>query len=359
MQRQMSVRVLPPWPQAAEPLRFLLSEPAYVAAFMVYPGAGVQLIYPEIGKEQQLYGGFNAEPLITLGFDADAVNAVLGPRGMGPSYLYVVASRRPLDIGRYVHRPLMLNVAIGNVQAHSFYPDVAIDALLEHVVSLGDETSWDTDVYMIWPMGDGFQLQNPVALRRLACADGSSMTVPFDYPFAGCPGQFHNMPNSQLLQAQRARLAQRVPTLAQRLTYSNARLDRSASGETGLAMRWRDGAASATRAADTDPSGLASWRVGHSDPDRVRNTGDAPHTWARSVDESRRSTDQSPSSRNWSRNDAADRANRADRAAQYAPRSQPTYTPRSQSSPPSAPRVSPPSSAPVQSSAPSTQAHVQ
>ncbi|MEO7218792.1 MAG: hypothetical protein ABI026_11410, partial [Gemmatimonadaceae bacterium] len=94
---ELRVTVLPPTPQMHEPLRYQLSAPAYVAAFVVYPGSGVRLLYPLINTPERLQrAGYHADQLIGKSFDDDSYNVVLGPRVAGPAYLYVIASRHPL-----------------------------------------------------------------------------------------------------------------------------------------------------------------------------------------------------------------------------------------------------------------------
>lgn len=194
----VTVKLLPPSPQTHEPLRYVLSEPAYVAVFVVYPGAGVRLLSPTIDTPERLHrGGYNTDQLIGGSFDDDIYHAVLGPTLPGPAYLYLIASTHPLDVARYVHRPTALASAIGVREARSFYTDVAFDALLNNAVALGDDASWDSDVYMLWS-SNGFATKSPDEISpdgrlssyyaRILCADGSTRIVPVNYPFSGCPG---------------------------------------------------------------------------------------------------------------------------------------------------------------------------
>ena len=208
----MSVKLLPPSPETNQPLRFVLNQPGYVAAFIISPGEGVRLIYPLTNEEKLQWAGFHTEALFGLHFDDDAYDVVLG-RSMysaasfgvgyaqGPRYLYVVASRFPLDVSRFVHHPTALQQTVGYEKARSFYADDAVDGLLNNVVSLGSEDSWDTDVYMLWApdwMDDSphsFQeaLYWNMGTRVAVCRDGSSQIVPLNWIFAGCYG------DSQLL----------------------------------------------------------------------------------------------------------------------------------------------------------------
>lgn len=186
----IAVRLLPPSPQTREPLRYVVSEPAYVAVFVVYPGAGIRLLYPEAGLSRPQYAGYHSENLIGARFDNDIYNVVLGPGTGGPEYLYIIASKYPLDMERFVHRPARLALAVGYKAARSFDGDVAIDALLDHVVSLGGDDSWDSDVYMLWPgQPRSLASQSASAFRDIQCASGLVMRVPEFYPFLGCPGE--------------------------------------------------------------------------------------------------------------------------------------------------------------------------
>lgn len=217
--RGLSVKLLPPAPESDDPLRFVLSEKAYVAAFMVYPGAGVRLLYPTTDSPERLWrAGFNRDPLMGVQFDNDAYHVVLGPGISGPSYLYIIASRKPLDVARYVHRPMRLALAVGEHESRSFYANVALDAVVDHAVSVGDDDSWDSDVYMLWPSAgpEGARRIPAAYFTRLLCADGRSSLVPINYPFSGCPGQMQLRPVRAQLQPQLAAVrndAAAVPSL--------------------------------------------------------------------------------------------------------------------------------------------------
>ena len=194
--RGLKVMVLPPSPETHEPLRYRLSEPAYVAAFMVYPGSGVRLLYPQVDAPERLQrAGYNVGWL-PMSFDNDAYRAILGPTQNGPAYLYVIASRHPLDVARYVNRPARLASTIGWNETRSFYSSVAFDGIVNNAVSLGDDQSWDADVYTIWPQ-DAADRQRSAAqrgspwsggYRLIVCADGNARAVPYNYPFTGCSG---------------------------------------------------------------------------------------------------------------------------------------------------------------------------
>ncbi|HEV2642075.1 MAG TPA: hypothetical protein VGT98_05190, partial [Candidatus Elarobacter sp.] len=151
---------------------------------------GVRMIYPEgNGAERVQWAGYHNEPLFQRNFDNDVYNVVLGPRGSGPLYLYVIASRYPLDVARYVHRPTRLANSVGVNDSRSFYVDVAFDALVSNALSLGDETSWDADVYTLWPPYPSTALAlREIPLISLDCGNGSRVSVPANYPFIGCPG---------------------------------------------------------------------------------------------------------------------------------------------------------------------------
>ena len=199
--RGLTLMLLPPSPETHQSLRYVLSEPAYVAAFLVYPGAGVRLLYPLVNQREKLHSsGYNSDELIGASFDNDSYNVVLGPnaQGNGPVYLYMVASKRPLDVSRYVHKPMTLASAVGENESRSFYSDVAFDALLNNAVSLGDDDSWDSDVYILWPSVDG-SARGRTQLARVLCGDGTARDVPIDYPFSGCPGQQHVRPIAEVL----------------------------------------------------------------------------------------------------------------------------------------------------------------
>jgi hypothetical protein len=186
----LKIVLLPPSPETHQPLRYRLSEPAYVAAFMVYPGSGVRQLYPLVDTPERLQPkGYNVNQLLGISFDDDAYRVVLLPHFGGPSYLYVIASRHPLDVARFVHRPMRLASTIGDASARSFDNDVAFDALVNNAISLGDDQSWDADVYMIWPQDAADrQRRTAVQYRIIVCSNGDARAVPYNYPFNGCAG---------------------------------------------------------------------------------------------------------------------------------------------------------------------------
>ena len=145
-QQALSIKLLPPLYD--QPLRFELNQPAYIAAFVVSPGEGVRMIYPlTTGSEALLWTGFHSELLLGMHHDDDAYDVVFGRStwpyisygqsiAQGPRYLYIIASRAPLDVARFVHRPSSLQRTVGYENARSFDSEDAIDALLDHTVSL-------------------------------------------------------------------------------------------------------------------------------------------------------------------------------------------------------------------------------
>lgn len=241
----VKVVVLPPSPKTHEPLRYDLSEPAYVAAFVIYPGSGVRLIYPLVNSPERMRrAGYNADQLIGLSFDNDFYNATMGLRLDGAAYLYVIASRHPIDVARYVHSPMKLASAVGEAGARSFYADVAFDALINNAISLGDDASWGADVYTLWPNAPSNQalgnVNAPYGHRdtnhhTVICADGSTRTVPDNYPFRGCAGDTHVAPVNQLVKPQAQQTASaRLPAQTQVATGGAASLAAGANSPTVL-----------------------------------------------------------------------------------------------------------------------------
>ena len=197
---EIAVRVLSPSPLTNEPIRFELSDPGYIAAFMIYPGHGVRLLYPESNGDEQLWSaGYHSTQLYTSRWDDDIYHAVLGGTGFGPHYLYVIASRYPLQVSRFVHRPALLASSVGQTDARSFLVDVEFDALINNAIALGNDATWDADSYMLWPGSsidagsyaysygyDGGAYAMRYATRFITCYDGTVRAVPENYPFNSC-----------------------------------------------------------------------------------------------------------------------------------------------------------------------------
>lgn len=253
----LAIRVLPPSPETNAPLRYVISEPAYVAAFIVYPGAGVRMIYPLTTHEERQWAGFHNEPLYGVQFDAEAYNVVLGPVGPGPRYLYVIASRTPLDVARYVHHPSRLARDVTMSVARSFDSEDDLLALVNHVVSVGDDDSWDADVYMLWQPGGNPALADEgltYPSRVIVCSTGMSLVVPFNYPFVACPGDRRLMPLPPVRRptSQRASTGVESPTVLP--TIRGARVTNSAERKPGApANAFTTTAAGGVTVADGEP----------------------------------------------------------------------------------------------------------
>jgi hypothetical protein len=228
----LTLMLLPPSPETHQPLRYVLSAPAYVAAFLVYPGAGVRLLYPLVNQPEKLHdAGYNTDELIGASFDDDIYGVVLGPTSPGPVYLYMVASKHPLDVARYVHKPMTLASAVGEKEARSFYSSVAFDALLNNAISLGDDSSWDSDMYILWSGVDSPRARAQTQLARVLCADGTTRMVPFNYPFTGCPGQQRIRPVAQVERpVQRTAVAESEVVAPNRAAARTELASRSLSG---------------------------------------------------------------------------------------------------------------------------------
>src|SRR6185312_2187063 len=66
----LTLMLLPPSPETHQPIRYVLSEPAYVAAFLVYPGAGVRLLNPLVDQREKLHRAeYNSDEMIGASFD--------------------------------------------------------------------------------------------------------------------------------------------------------------------------------------------------------------------------------------------------------------------------------------------------
>lgn len=268
----LSVRLLAPSSAIDRPLRFVLNQPAYIAAFVVTPGQGVRMIYPLTNEEQLQWAGFHDESLLGLHFDDDAYNVVLGrpywATGFGaggfdgPSYLYVIASRWPLDVTRFVHHPATLQRAVGYDNARSFDSEEAFTGLLNNVVSLGADDSWDSDVYMLWapewiadaPHSFQEALRYDMATRVVTCRDGRSIIVPLNYWFSGCPGEARIVPVRQA-RPRTQRLASELPSPTVLPTIRGVRMARSANSKpepvaNGFLTSAAGGVTSTTRGAE-------------------------------------------------------------------------------------------------------------
>lgn len=168
-----------------------VSEPAYVAIFEVVPGVGTSLLYPaRYTRDTPLEGTqFAWESPFVPGRWSYQFAGYFGfaPR-LEPTYLFMVASREPLELDRIGSSPSALIRLLSYRGFTAFHPYRTMDALATAVIPEQDDSGWSTDVLVVWPPLRS-SLRSALAPRLLVrCANGRELYVPIDYPYAGCPG---------------------------------------------------------------------------------------------------------------------------------------------------------------------------
>lgn len=173
-------------------LRFTLSRPAYVAVFGVVPGRGVGLMYPSFPTQRQMLSAGFHQPIISNTFFRWGYlpSTAFAGRYSQPRFIYLIASERPLDIGRFVVNSMALRSTLGMYRFASSNPYSLMEDLDALVVGNVTRGAWTSDVYVVWPqpryqLARGFDiLDRPVSLR---CGNGQVVTVPFRYAAYACP----------------------------------------------------------------------------------------------------------------------------------------------------------------------------
>lgn len=165
-------------------LSFVLNRPAYVAAFEVIPGRGMQLLYPA-GSADESNAGLNIVTEAPF-FYADYLLPPFVAPAAQPHYIYIVASDTPLDLGTLKEPAGLLN-KFGIERFASATPSYFMDQVTSQVIQPGtSDDAWSSDMMMDWSGTGGVDLQ--LATTQLRCKDGSLIIVPLSYGSALCPG---------------------------------------------------------------------------------------------------------------------------------------------------------------------------
>ncbi|GAC1477976.1 MAG: hypothetical protein NVS1B4_21350 [Gemmatimonadaceae bacterium] len=187
------------YPTTDGSLSFTLNRPAYVAIFEVMPGRGARLIYPALNDRRTLFDeGFSrvfTDPYPT----ARWYYASSYSRSAEPTYLYLVASARPLRTNHLVDSPGALYWAMGSHFA-SLNHSRTFDALESLVLDDRQGAEWTGDVLVLWPNApESFYASRPQQ-RIVQCANGRVLVLPWDYPLSACPGPAAASPPAPIAQ---------------------------------------------------------------------------------------------------------------------------------------------------------------
>jgi hypothetical protein len=127
--------------------RVSLTAPAYVALFHITPGAGTTLIYPrDEADPPQLRAGSTVIVPRTTTRGARAL------RGQGNTYLYLVASRDPLEVEQFQTGDRDVREVIGSENATSHDLQVVMSSLDVALMSTDATVAgpWTSDVLTPW-----------------------------------------------------------------------------------------------------------------------------------------------------------------------------------------------------------------
>lgn len=173
-----------------------LNRPAYTAIFQIVPGEGVALISPDFGERSLLQPGSNRILPAYFSsrsgrfwryddFQARRYSFASSALTIGPRHLMVVASERPLVLGRFSGAPGLLRRVLGTARYTSQNSQRVMDDVLAAVVPAQGDDSWDVDVVTVWPDDGGARL--PAGqLYLFRCQGGQSVWVPLELAAAAC-----------------------------------------------------------------------------------------------------------------------------------------------------------------------------
>jgi hypothetical protein len=168
----VAARILPPFQGQVV---FDINQPAYVAVFDVRPYIGVEMIYPGPNDPGLAAGGVQAVPIYYLAQADEERRAQATPFvGGGEAYLFLVASRTPLDLGEFADHPIALSEAAG-VALRGVPPYEQIDSLMRNVVKPRYDADWDADVLILTPGNtDGSVSGDQLGVTCGTSADGAA-----------------------------------------------------------------------------------------------------------------------------------------------------------------------------------------
>lgn len=186
----LEVRLLPPQDGF---LRFVTSERAHVAVFEIAPDRGVSMLYPQLRVESARVSrvGTNVEflPWRAQGrwfYASTPFYPSFAELGR-PTYLYIIASKSPLQVEDIRLRPARLRSAMGWRSFLASDLSGTLDDLERLVVPEIAGDDWSSDLYIIWPEAP---LRQPWQTRYvfMNCPDGRTVVVPLGWNINACPG---------------------------------------------------------------------------------------------------------------------------------------------------------------------------
>ncbi|MBV9110862.1 MAG: hypothetical protein JO306_15735, partial [Gemmatimonadetes bacterium] len=172
-----------------------MNRPAYVALFEILPGRGVAMVYPTNGQRDEFYpAGYSA--FRTPGSRRyDWYDTGYSGRYMDnePRYVFLVASRRPLRVSRFIESQGSLRTVLGYSSYTAMNYRTVMNDLVDIIVPPQADDDWTTDVYSYWPSSqhrDRYAYDDQY-YTRVYCGDGSYQLIPWELSGYACPGTAH------------------------------------------------------------------------------------------------------------------------------------------------------------------------
>ena len=163
---------------------FYVNQPAHIAIFDIVPGAGIGLVYPQMGRE--LKYPVRSGPR-WIGRGVPYWPASYRPPANSPMhYLFLVASREELRIDDYVGYSDYLRDKFTNV-VYTGNAYTAMEAVTTEVVPPQPDADWATALYIVYGGARGDR-RRPVIYQLVKCLDGSVYWVQLGSSFVcGAP----------------------------------------------------------------------------------------------------------------------------------------------------------------------------
>lgn len=165
---------------------FDLSRSAHVAMFAMQPMGGIEMIYPSWGWGRDRGRAFSSG-IHTVRAESRVYHLTSGRslhdniRSAGQTYIVLIASDRPLDLGHLLHSP---TVPLIGGAAITWNPFIATRYLARQIVPGAGNAEWTAAYHVIWPMDNMQRSMRPITGRdpytRVRCPGGQVVSVRID-----------------------------------------------------------------------------------------------------------------------------------------------------------------------------------
>ncbi len=128
---------------------FYVNKQAYIGVFDITPGRGIGLVYPRMGRDLDYAVHAGPQWISTSTVPYWPASFETSTSAPGVSYLFLVASKQPLNIDDYVGYSDYLREKWGNA-AYTGNAYSAMKALVSEVVPAQPDEDWTTALYIVY-----------------------------------------------------------------------------------------------------------------------------------------------------------------------------------------------------------------